>query len=59
MNFDDKLQEEAQRELRKDGYSERVIDYWLNPRNLERVDKKECDGFSDWFTGPCGDSIRR
>jgi hypothetical protein len=38
--------------LRKDGYSETVIDHWLNPRNLKRVNRKECDGFSDWFTVP-------
>lgn len=43
--------------LRKDGYSEAVIDHWLNPRNLGRGNRKECDGLSGWFTGPCGDSM--
>jgi len=44
-------------ELRQAGYSEATIDHWLNPRNLGRGNRKECDGFSDWFTGPCGDSM--
>jgi len=44
-------------ELRKAGYSEATIDHWLNPRNLGRGSRKECDGFSDWFTGRCGDSM--
>ena len=50
-------QREAIEELRRDGYSETVINHWLNPRNLERRSREECDGFSDWFTGPCGDSM--
>lgn len=50
-------QREVIEELREDGYSETVIDHWLNPRNLGRRSQEECGGFSDWFTGPCGDSM--
>jgi nitrogen fixation NifU-like protein len=50
-------QRQIAEELRKTGYSEATIDHWLNPKNLGRGDRKECDGFSDWFTGPCGDSM--
>jgi nitrogen fixation NifU-like protein len=58
VTSDNELGEEKTREiLRKDGYSEIVIDHWLNPRNLRTRNRKECDGFSDWFTGPCGDSM--
>lgn len=48
----------AKEELRKAGYSEGVIENWLNPRNLKEMDKNECNGDSGWYTGPCGDSIR-
>jgi len=50
-------QHQIAEELRKTGYSEATIDHWLNPRNLGRRSRKECDGFSDWFTGQCGDSM--
>jgi NifU-like protein involved in Fe-S cluster formation len=50
-------QRQIAEELRKTGYSEATIDRWLNPRNLGRRSRKECDGFSDWFTGQCGDSM--
>ncbi|MGB9791355.1 MAG: iron-sulfur cluster assembly scaffold protein [Thermacetogeniaceae bacterium] len=48
----------AKEELRKAGYSEGVIENWLNPKNLKEMDKNECNGDSGWYTGPCGDSIR-
>jgi len=50
-------QQQIAEELRKAGYSEGTIDHWLNPRNLSSKSRNECDGFSDWFTGPCGDSM--
>ena len=42
-------------ELSKDGYSEIVIDHWLNPKNFGQM--KDYDGYSDKFTGSCGDSM--
>ena len=41
--------------LRKDGYSEAVIDHWLNPRNLGQT--KNYDGYSKKITSSCGDSM--
>ena len=52
----DELGELIKAEMRK-AYSETAIDHWLNPRNLGRGSRKECDGSSGWFTGPCGDSM--
>ncbi len=42
-------------ELRKDGYSEIVIAHWLNPKNFGQM--KDYDGYSNKFTGSCGDSM--
>ena len=42
-------------ELRKDGYSETVIAHWLNPKNFGQM--KDYDGYSNKFTGSCGDSM--
>ncbi|MBE9502150.1 MAG: iron-sulfur cluster assembly scaffold protein [Chloroflexi bacterium] len=41
--------------LRKEGYSEVVIDHWLNPRNLGQM--KNYDGYSGKITSSCGDSM--
>jgi len=41
--------------LRKDGYSEIVIDRWLNPRNLGQMGNY--DGYSGKITSSCGDSM--
>jgi nitrogen fixation NifU-like protein len=41
--------------LRKDGYSEVVIDRWLNPRNLGQMENY--DGYSGKITSSCGDSM--
>jgi len=46
---------EAIEALRKDDYSEVVIDHWLNPRNLGRM--KNYDGYSGKITSSCGDSM--
>lgn len=54
----EKNTEEVKEQLRKNGYSEQVIENWLNPRNMKEMDKNECNGDSGWYTGPCGDSIR-
>lgn len=60
MTHDGELGEQEktiQKELRRNGHSETVIDHWLSPRNFRRINGKECDGYSGWFTGPCGDSM--
>ena len=49
----DSLQELAKAEMRK-VYSETVIDYATNPRNLGRLD--DADGFAR-VTGSCGDTM--
>jgi nitrogen fixation NifU-like protein len=41
--------------LRQDGYSDIVIDLWLNPRNLGQMDNY--DGYSGKITSSCGDSM--
>lgn len=47
--------ENARELLRKDGYSQVVIDHWLNPRNLGEM--KYYDGYSGRVTSSCGDSM--
>lgn len=42
-------------ELKKDGYSDIVIDHWLNPRNFGQME--EYDGYSNKCTASCGDSM--
>jgi len=44
-------------ELRKQGYSERVIENWLNPKNFGIVNSALCDGYSGWNECPFGDSM--
>jgi len=44
-------------ELRNQGYSESVIENWLNPKNLGIKNSKLCDGYSGWNTCPLGDSM--
>ena len=52
----DGTEEQSIREvLTKDGYSEVVIDHWLNPRNLGEM--KNYDGYSEKITSSCGDSM--
>ena len=52
----DGTEEQDVRELlKKDGYSEAVIDHWLNPRNLGEM--KNYDGYSEKITSSCGDSM--
>ena len=41
--------------LRKDGYSEVVIDHWLNPRNLREM--RNYDGYSEKITNSWGDPM--
>jgi nitrogen fixation NifU-like protein len=41
--------------LRADGYSDVVIDHWLDPKNLGRMEN--CDGHSRKITSSCGDSM--
>ncbi len=48
-------QQKIANELKKDGYSDIVIDHWLNPRNFGRME--EFDGYSDKCTASCGDSM--
>lgn len=51
----DNTTEEIKTSLRKQGYSEVVIDHWINPRNMGQM--KSFDGFSGKITSSCGDSI--
>lgn len=41
--------------LREVGYSDVVIDRWLNPRNLGQMENY--DGYSGKITSSCGDSM--
>jgi len=53
----DKAVEEIQAAIIQDArkiYSEKVIEHWLNPRNLGEMDNP--DGFGK-VTGPCGDTM--
>jgi len=55
-NFDkfaEQLQEEILQDARKH-YSKTIIDHWLHPRNLGRIDKP--DGYGK-ITGSCGDTM--
>ncbi|HED23812.1 MAG TPA: iron-sulfur cluster assembly scaffold protein [Firmicutes bacterium] len=47
--------ERAKEELANIGYSETVIDHWLNPRNLGQM--QNYNGFSGKISSSCGDSI--
>jgi nitrogen fixation NifU-like protein len=52
----DRTEELGVREaLREDGYSDIVIDLWLNPRNFGQMDNY--DGYSGKITSSCGDSM--
>ncbi len=55
MNRAGEDRQEIMNELRKDGYSEIVIDHWLTPRNFGQMQKY--DGYSNKFKGSCGDSM--
>jgi nitrogen fixation NifU-like protein len=46
---------EVIKSLRGNGYSEVVIDRWLNPRNLGHMENY--DGYSGKITSSCGDSM--
>jgi len=52
-----KKYEVAIKQLTKQGYSERVIENWLNPKNLGIINSKLCDGYSGWNECPYGDSM--
>ena len=49
--------EEAAEELIRQGYSEKVIEKWLNPKNFGITNSNLCDGYSGWNTCPYGDSM--
>ena len=57
MSNDNKEYEDAIEGLTKQGYSEIVIENWLNPKNLGIVNSKLCDGYSGWNKCPYGDSM--
>lgn len=44
-------------ELKKQGYSEKVIENWFYPKNFGIIDSQLCDGYSDWNECPFGDSM--
>ncbi len=53
----DRVVEEIQAAIIEDSkkaYSEKVVDYWLNPRNFGKMDNP--DGLGK-VSGPCGDSM--
>ncbi|MCK4576070.1 iron-sulfur cluster assembly scaffold protein [candidate division WOR-3 bacterium] len=52
-NFAEKLQEEILEDVRKH-YSKVVIDNWMHPRNMGRME--DPDGYGR-VTGPCGDTM--
>ncbi len=43
--------------LKEDGYSEKVIQNWLEPKNFNITDSALCDGYSGWNRCPYGDSM--
>ncbi len=43
--------------LRKEGYSEKVIENRLHPKNFGIVNSTKCDGYSGWNNCPLGDSM--
>ena len=51
--FAEKLQEEIVEDVRKH-YSEMVVDYWMHPRNLGKIEVP--DGYAR-ITGSCGDTM--
>lgn len=55
--FDQESLERLQREMLEDArkiYSEKVIDHWLNPRNVGRIEEPQGAGRA---TGICGDTM--
>ena len=57
MSDESNKYEDAIEELRKQGYSQKVIENWLNPKNLGIINSELCDGYSGWNTCPYGDSM--
>jgi NifU-like protein involved in Fe-S cluster formation len=57
MSDENNKYEDAIEELKKQGYSQKVIENWLNPKNLGIINSKLCDGYSGWNTCPYGDSM--
>jgi nitrogen fixation NifU-like protein len=54
----EKMAEELQASIMEDArkvYSEKVIERWLNPRNLGKI--RNPDGFAN-IKGPCGDTMQ-
>jgi NifU homolog involved in Fe-S cluster formation len=55
--FDEESLERLQEEMLEDArkiYSEKVIDHWLNPRNMGRIEEPQGAGRA---TGICGDTM--
>lgn len=50
-----KYEQDAIENLRRDGYSETVIEHWLKPRNIGQM--ASYDGYSGQTTSLCGDSM--
>jgi NifU-like protein involved in Fe-S cluster formation len=57
MSVESNNDEVAIEELRKQGYSQKVIENWLNPKNLGIINSTLCDGYSGWNPCPYGDSM--
>ncbi|MBL7178203.1 MAG: iron-sulfur cluster assembly scaffold protein [Desulfobacteraceae bacterium] len=57
MSDNNKKYEDATEELTKQGYSKRVIENWLNPKNLGIINSELCDGYSGWNKCPYSDSM--
>ena len=57
MNYKSNKYQDIIEDLRKQGYSERVIENWLNPKNFGIINSKLCDGYSGWNKCPYGDSM--
>lgn len=57
MNSNDKAYQAIIKDLKKQGYSEGVIDNWLYPKNFGIINSRLCEGYSGWNDCPFGDSM--
>ena len=57
MSDESNKYKDAIEELREQGYSQKIIDNWLNPKNLGIINSRLCDGYSGWNKCPYGDSM--